>query len=196
MKRFVFITALLALLLSACGAPAVPTIDPAQVQASAVAAASTMIAQTQAAIPPTPVPTDTPQATPTPLDTPTAFVLPTSVLASPTTSSSSGDPCNAPLPADVPGTKTIIVIQNKSSGQANVSLYLEKTKFGQCGYRGYQLPKGNSVTITDLTYGAYDLLVWINGSKPKTLRGGPYWITSSLKWTLVIGDTNIQFLIP
>lgn len=197
MKRLIFIMALLALLLSACGAPAVPTIDPAQVQASAMAAASTMIAQTQAAIPPTPVPTDTPQATATPLDTPTPFVLPTSVLASPTAASSgSGDPCNAYLPPNPPGQKTIIMIQNQSSAQANVSIYLEKTKFGQCGYRGYQLSKGGSVTITDLTYGQYYLYVWINNpQKPKTLTGEGY-VSSSLKWTFVITDTNIQFIIP
>ncbi len=196
MKRLIFISALLALLLSACGAQATPTIDPAQVQASAMAAASTMIAQTQQAIPPTPVPTDTPQATPTPFYTPTPFVLPTSVLASPTTSSASGDPCNAPLPANPPGQKTIIMIQNNSGAQANVSIYLEKTKFGQCGYRGYQLSKGGSVTITDLTYGQYYLYVWINNpQKPKTLTGGGY-ISSPTKWTFVITPTNIQFIVP
>lgn len=199
MKRLIFIVALLTLLLSACVAQAVPTIDPAQVQASAISAASTMIAQTQAAIPPTPVPTDTPQATPTPLASPTPFVLPTSVLASPTTSSSSGggDPCNAPLPASPPGPKTIIMIQNNSGAQANVSIYLEKTKFGQCGYRGYQLAKGSSVTITDLPYGGqYDLYVWVNDpQKPKTLTGGGY-ISSALKWTFNITPTNIQFIVP
>ncbi len=199
MKHLVIIAALLVPLLSACGAQAAPTIDPAQVQASAMAAASTMIAQTQAAIPPTPVPTDTPQDTPTPLASPTPFVLPTSVLASPTTASTSGsgDPCNAPLPASPPGPKTIILIQNSSGAQTNVSIYLEKTKFGQCGYRGFQLSKGNSVTITDLPQGAYYLYAWINNpQKPKTLSGGPYWITSSLKWTLVINPTTIQFMVP
>ncbi len=50
-KSILTINAVLVLLLSACGAKAVPTVNPAQVQASAVAAANTMVAMTQAAVP-------------------------------------------------------------------------------------------------------------------------------------------------
>ncbi|HEY9151300.1 MAG TPA: hypothetical protein VIN60_00325, partial [Anaerolineales bacterium] len=57
MKPILLIATVAAFLLSACGAKAVPTIDPAQVQASAVAAANTIVAMTQAAMPTeTPVP--------------------------------------------------------------------------------------------------------------------------------------------
>ena len=51
MKPIMIVATMLAFLISACGAKAVPTIDPAQVQASAMAAANTMVAMTQAAIP-------------------------------------------------------------------------------------------------------------------------------------------------
>ncbi len=95
LKPMLFIAIVLTFILSACGAKAVPTVDPAQVQASAVAAANTIVAMTQAALPTqTPVP-PTVAATDTPQPTPTIPALPTSpILASPTTapaSSSSGD---------------------------------------------------------------------------------------------------------
>ncbi len=44
LKPILFIAIVLTFILSACGARAVPTVDPAQVQASAVAAANTMVA--------------------------------------------------------------------------------------------------------------------------------------------------------
>ncbi len=45
-KSILTISAVVVLLLSACSAKAVPTTDPALVQASVVAAASTMLAMT------------------------------------------------------------------------------------------------------------------------------------------------------
>src|SRR5512140_986942 len=79
MKRVLFTSMVLALLLSAC-APATPTTDPAQIQASAVAAANTMVALTQAAVPTeTPVP-PTALPSPTPLPSPTLLALPTLAL--------------------------------------------------------------------------------------------------------------------
>src|SRR5512142_3020282 len=117
MKRVSFVTIFLALILSACGAQATPTADPAQIQASAVAAANTMVALTQAAVPSaTPVP-PTPLPSPTALPSPTLLALPTlsidlsatAPVALPTLSggsgntggggNTSGDPCQAPMPA-------------------------------------------------------------------------------------------------
>src|SRR5262245_6672685 len=69
---------LMAIFVSACSAaPATPPITSEDVQTTAIAAAFTVIAQTQAAIPTnTPIPpTETPTQTPLPTDTPT--LLPT-----------------------------------------------------------------------------------------------------------------------
>ena len=52
MRRILFGISLYVLLASAC-APTAPAIDPAQVQASAVLVAATIVAMTQAAIPTT-----------------------------------------------------------------------------------------------------------------------------------------------
>src|SRR5512134_3965377 len=86
-------------ILSACGAPPAPTANPVDIQNTAVAAAFTMVAQTQAAVPTaTPLPpTEAPTQTPLPTNTPVA--LPTlSTPASPTAaavaaSTSGVDPC-------------------------------------------------------------------------------------------------------
>ncbi len=209
MKRILFVAAILAFLLSACGAKATPTIDPAQLQASAVAAANTMVALTQAAVPPTSVPTDTPQPSPTPLPSPTSAPLPTlsgfptavnptlsvPTLAAPTSSGSTGntgDPCNAPLGPnpDGPKVKAILVVNN-SGAQANGSIYLSKTKFGQCGYRGFSLAKGGSISYTDLTLGCYSVYAWINDPKKPTTVFGSGCINSADKVTFVINTTTV-----
>src|SRR5215470_11375499 len=105
MKQFIFSSLMIVLVLtiSACGAPAVPTVNAADVQHTAEAAAFTMVAQTQAAIPTaTPLPpTETPTQTPLPTNTPLPLPTSATVVAPPTTpavssnNSSSGgtDPC-------------------------------------------------------------------------------------------------------
>ena len=83
MKQFTILLTI-ALLLSACGAQPAPTMDPADVQLSAVAAAFTIVAETQAALPTeTPLP-PTETASPTLPATNTAVALPTSSTLAPT----------------------------------------------------------------------------------------------------------------
>ncbi len=69
--KFQTVVVALAMILSACGAEATPAVNPIDVQNTAVAAAFTMVAETQAAIPTaTPLPpTETPSPTPMPTDT-------------------------------------------------------------------------------------------------------------------------------
>src|SRR5512138_2766674 len=113
------ITILLATIISACGAgqPEVPTISPEQVQGTAISAASTMVAQTQAAIPTnTPLPptatfTFTPAFTDTPSVPPT---LAATFTAAPTTTDPNGDPCSTRVLAPERGRPTIIRIVNKT----------------------------------------------------------------------------------
>lgn len=72
-KKIIPTLALLAVILSACGGqPAEPTLSPEQVQGTAISAALTMVAMTQAAIPTnTPLPpTEAPSPTPLPTYTP------------------------------------------------------------------------------------------------------------------------------
>jgi hypothetical protein len=78
MKRNLLIVSILfTLLVSACGSQATPTENPADIQATAQAAAFTMVAQTQQAIPtptqvpPTEIPSQTPLPSLTPIPLPT-----------------------------------------------------------------------------------------------------------------------------
>jgi len=160
MKPILIIATVLACALSACGAKAVPTVDPAQVQASAVAAANTIVAMTQDAMPTeTPVPPTEP-ATDTPQPTPTIPPLPTSpVLASPTVvASTSGGACNGPIDISKGETLGVFLVRNKTKQLVTVSFQLKQNKFGDCGYRSVLVsPNGTQVLNLPIisTYNVY-----------------------------------------
>jgi hypothetical protein len=171
LKRIFPILLTLAVFLSACGAQGTPTMAPVDVQNTAVAAAWTMVAATQMAIPTaTPIPpTEVPS--PTPLPTFTAIpleVLPTLPLVSlPTATSASSDSnCLKPLNMGEAGITSPIRIENVSGGTlTSVSLNLLEgsNKFGQCGAitvlnigpgssKTLQVPKGNWWAYAWITY--------------------------------------------
>src|SRR5689334_9158712 len=81
MKKIIGIILILSAALSACGPTAAPTMNPVDVQNTAVAAAWTVVALTQLSIPTaTPIPpTDIPSPTPFPTSTP--IPLPTLEVA-------------------------------------------------------------------------------------------------------------------
>ena len=96
-KKIIPVLAAMAILVAACAPaqPAVPTLSPENVQGTAVAAAWTMVAMTQAAIPTaTPLPpTETPSPTPLPTFTQEIFPTPTidfALLPTATQASSGG----------------------------------------------------------------------------------------------------------
>ncbi len=160
MKYSMFVSGILALLLTACGAQAAPTVDPAQVQASAIAAASTMVAATQAAIP---TATATLEASPTPLPSPTPFELPTlDILSSPTIASQSGtDNCVHPLDMGAAGRGHPTLLKNESSGTVNLSLNLyQPNAFGQCGAISYANITKNSSILAQLPAGNWYAYAW------------------------------------
>jgi len=199
MKRALLIFTFIAFLLAACGPKAEPTMTAAEVQGTAVSAAWTMVAETQAAIPtntpipPTPLPTETPLPTNTvaALDLPT--LAPTQSFAvqpSPTTQSS-GDDCNHVLDSSPDGPDFPLKLINETKAQVNVSLYLEKTSFGECGYRGYQLGPNGS-TLVRFPQGVIYGYAWINDSKkPSTASGGPWVPNNTDKWSIYIREDTM-----
>ena len=209
MKRFFVIPLILIfeLVSSACGStPAEPTMSAEEIQATAVSAAFTIVAETQAAIPTnTPVPpTNTPEPTPLPTETlvpsPTleALAVPTFTVV-PTTASNNnngGDPCNKPLPGGITGHDTKIKLVNKTKGSLVVSLYLNLTPFGECGYRGYNLAKNDAITITDLVTGCYNLYVWVTEPNSSSTATGGGCINNPDLWTFEIYSDNVKFVGP
>lgn len=206
MKRTLFFVAVLALLLAACAPQSTPTIDPAQVQASAVAAANTMVALTQAAIPtatpipPTPIPTDTPVPSPTPMPLPTLAnqTQPTP----PSSGGSAGNPCQSPLDVAASGPKTTLLIRNNTKGLVTITIGIStKNAFGQCGYLSWSnIPKGDSIRVEVPQTGpgpCYWAYAWINDpKKTATVSGGGYCMNNADKWTMDIGYDLIKLTPP
>lgn len=189
----------IAVFVSACSAtPAVPTIDPVDVQNTAVAAALTLVAQTQAAIPtatplpPTETPTETDQATNTPLSLPTLEATFTSVPQT------TVDPCSTRiLSASPKGRETTIHIINTVKTRVTVSVYLNETaSWGECGYRSYILGPRDNVLITDLIQGCYNLWAFNSDPDNPVNASGYGCINNPDKWTFEISSGNIKFSGP
>ena len=206
MKRLILMVAALALLLSACGVQTVPTVDPAQVQASAIALVNTMVALTQAAIPPTPVPTATPLPSPTPQPSPTATQAALeSATGVPVGTQAGTDPCRGPLSAN-PGNNdagktskgTNVLIINNTKASITVTLYLAKNVYGQCGYVSYVIARSNSILIANvLPRGCYYGHAFIDDpKKPAQVSSGPDCITGSDKTTFNVTPDRLKVVGP
>ena len=198
MKRILFVAVVLALLLSGCGAAATPTTDPALIQASAVAAANTMVALTQAAVPTDTAEPPTPLPSPTPLPIPTLLELPTlALLASPTIivappSGGTSDNCQSPLVPNPEGPTTSVHIVNATKGSVILSLYLQKTSFGECGYRSYNLAANNSTTA-DLPKGCYSAGAFVTEPKKEYKAFGSGCFLQDSKATVTVqSDGSIR----
>lgn len=196
MKKGIWISIIiLSLLLSACGAQATPTANPADIQNTAVAAAFTVVAQTQAAVPTnTPVPptetaSPTPQATNTPLSLPTQDSLsavPTNVptfTPQPSSSSSGGDPCNQPLLSWQGPSANLSISYDytpqKKDDTVVLSLWV-MTDLGECGF------------LSDLStgpVGQYTAAAFVNSTKDFKVFGG-FRITQG-SWKIVIRNNDI-----
>lgn len=192
------ILCVLAFVVSACGAPATPTVDSLSIQNTAVAAAFTVIAETQAAIPTlTPIPatatstqTPLPTETPFPTETPTAGLDATATVAA--ASGGNTDPCNAPLPSGPLGQPTKIKLENNTGAPITVSIYMNLTPFGQCGYRGYNLGKNDAITITDLPQACYNVGVFVNDPNKPSKAFGYGCINNPDQWTFVINKDSVS----
>jgi hypothetical protein len=201
MKKLLIITLASVLFLSACGPEPEPTMSVEDIQGTAVAAAFTMIAETQAAIPTatsipptnTPLPTPLPTNTLPPLDLPTPTQL--AVVQPTNTTSSSGDDCDKFLSGDAAGPTAPIKLINETKAPMNVSLYLEKTPFGECGYRGYSIPKNGSVLI-DFPQGVIYGYTWILEPVNTTVSGGPWQPNNPDKWEIYINENIMKMVGP
>lgn len=206
MKRNVFIIGVVFILLaSACAPQATPTVNPAEVQQTAQAAAFTMVAETQQAVPtstplpPTatepPLPSNTPPPLPTlsgTQETPvTGALLPTTFPTftqqapqSSSSSSSNQDICNQPLTSwQGPTASFTISNQTKPEGTIILSMFV-RTKFNQCGYL---IISGNSFSgpIGDYSAGAF-----ITG-KQNLKAFGSFRITEG-SWKVIVRNDSID----
>ena len=200
------------LLISACAPQGTPTADPVDIGNTAQAAAFTMVAETQAAVPTsTPIPptaTLTQPPTTTPLPLPTSGTPGTAPANAPTTSttlsasftqqapstqsqptSNSGggntdDVCNQPLTAwQGPTANFSIANQSQPQGTIVLSMYVV-TDLGQCGYL---IITGDSFSGP---VGNYSAGAFITG-KQNFKAFGSFRITEG-NWAIVVKNDSIE----
>ena len=192
MKSTAFVATVLALILSACGAPTTPTPDPSIVQASAVAVANTMIAMTQAAIP---TATSTEVPSPTLPPSPTARLVPT--VAATLAATSQADDCyHHPLQVGAAGPVHQTVIKNETDGSVNVSLTLsEPNAFGECGVLSYPNLGKNSSVQAGLPSGNWSVYAWGTGKGGNINVGGAIYVQPAqfLKLELCIRSNVVKY---
>src|SRR5688572_33491931 len=189
LKRILPILLGIAMMLTACGPQGTPTMAPADVQNTAVAAAWTMVAATQQAIPTaTPLPpTETPSPTPLPTFTPLALPSLSQTVPTATKAAAAGD-CLGPLNMGEAGPTVKVRIENQAGGPLTISLNLyTKNAFGQCGALSYTLGKNEKKTVS-LPKGFWWAYAWI------TLGGGTS-STASCSFELRVGDEDLIRLL-
>ena len=172
--------------LAACGPTPAPTMNPAEAQGTAVAAAWTVVAMTQAAIPTaTPIP---PTETPSPTALPTFTPLPPTTSAAsfptqpvfvgvPTNPPVAGGPtadlCNLPISKNTTGPKVKTRIINQSGGSVILSLYLSKNLFGECGIYHFNIEPKGAISV-DLLEGSYYAGAFVTGKQDTKAFGNFY----------------------
>lgn len=193
---------IVATLISACGSEVTPTINAVDVQNTAVSAAFTLVAETQAAIPtatplpPTEAPTQTPLPTNTPLALPTSASVATFTPAPVAASTAGGDPCLTRVLSWSPkGRPATIRLVNTTRANITVSLYLNETAdHFECGYRVYNIASRGDVIIEDLVQGCYNLWAFNNDQKTPVNAFGSGCINNSDKWTFEIYQDSVKSL--
>lgn len=165
-KKIIPTLALLAVIVTACGGgQAEPTLSPEQVQGTAISAALTMVAATQAAVPtntplpPTEMPSPTPLPTFTALPSPTPdfALLPTATQAA---ASSGEDNCLHPINRGEAGPTSNVRFENQSGGAVSLSINLRTNLFGQCGAETYILKDKEKLNVL-IPKGEYWAWAWI-----------------------------------
>jgi len=175
LKKILPILLALSVLLSACTPQAEPTMAPADVQNTAVAAAWTMVQATLDAQPTaTPLPpTETPSPTPLPTFTAPALIPTLEQLILPTATAAPSDPnnCEKLLNMGEAGPMKNVRIENQNAATVNLSLSLwQPNKFGQCGYVGYVI-KPNEKRKVGIPAGSWSAFGWVLDPKGQSQAG-------------------------
>ena len=194
MKRSaLMIGVILSVAANACAPQATVTANPLDIQHTAEAAAFTMIAQTEEAIPtailapPTETPSPTSVPTLTPITSPTSDLSPTQTqTAVSQLSGSAQDECNKALTSwEGPSAKLNLANETKPKGVVTLSLYIV-TELGECGYLSQQFESSGSLSGP---VGQYSAGAFVDGKKDFRVFGGFRIIQGS--WTIVVKNESI-----
>ena len=199
MKRFSLLTLLLMLapIISACRTQATPTAAAIDLQGTISAAAFTVVAETQAAIP-TSTPSPTATITETPLPTETLPPLPppgVTFTPAPNSNSGGGDPCiYKTMPETLQGKPIRVRIDNSTKAKLSVSVNLNQSApNAQCGYRSYTIDPGQNILLNNLVEGCYTLWAW--NPDPDNyfiVTNGTNCLNTSDSWVFGISTSSIK----
>ena len=184
MKHITIYSLIFVIILSACGQAATPTIEPVDIQATAIVLASTMAAQTGASIPTTILvpPTATPKPRPTRTATLLLPTLSSSLSITPTNTTSSG--CNQAL-VSWEGPSTNLTLGNETKQDIGLSLSVT-TPMGECGYLWYTYK--NPITVT-VPVGCFSAFAYVG--KKSTVSG--YDCINESNWSVIVKNDRIVF---
>jgi len=167
-----FLSLVMVIVLSSCGAASEPTPSLVEIQGTAIALAETSVAFTKAAVPTaTPVPTLAPtlEAPPTPLPALQPVASPT-IMAVAVPTNTQTNPCNEPPPSDPVGTTVRVRFVNKAKGLATLSFgMLQANDEGECGTYNFTIGANTSPEVTVLA-GCYWGFAWISGTDTSTAK--------------------------
>jgi hypothetical protein len=167
-------------LMSACGGGHKQT-DPAILQLTAINVASTMMAETSAAMPATttftalPTDTSTPTAAPTFPPTSTPYAAETSLPTSP--------PADTATPFKAPNKLAPLKLTNNTKQEIRFIL-------SNPGYQEYKFTK---TIFIQVQYGSYDYTVYIGTDGPYT---GTIFVNNPDKWEFVFDKNGVTFYPP
>lgn len=196
-KRKISYILLLAVLISACGAPATtPTLDAISVQNTSMAAAFTLVAGTLAAaptntaVPPTethtqtPLPTDTPSPTLDALVTSTVTLLPTNLPTfTPQPVGAGAGSCGGQL-SSWKGSTSNFAIVNETNPKGKIQLLVSvTTKLGECGWL-----KINGTSFTGPA-GTYSATALVSGT-PNFRVSGAFFIQGG-NWKIIVRNDRL-----
>ncbi len=217
-RRLLSIT-LMAAALAACAPAAAatnPPINPTDIEATALALANSMLAQTPSfggasTAPPflgaTPEPTNGAAGTPVPvtgLSGAPVTPVPVTGLSGATATGLPGTvDCNHPLDVAAAGTPIRVAIRNQSRGAVTFSLGLASPNTtGQCGFVSLQIPRlSKAVTqVPETQLGLGDTCYWAsaaisNRTFQETLTGKDFCLRSGLHWIFLVDDTQIRLVV-
>ncbi len=194
-NKIVIMAVVLILILAACAPQATPTMSPLDVQHTAEAAAFTMVAETQAAVPTNttvpPTETESPTALPTltsipsptldallitPTSIPTLAPLPTAT----SNAATSFENCQKTLSSwQVPTANFTITNETKPQGKITLSLWVQ-TELGECGYLADQ---------SHGPVGSYSAAAFVDGKKSFKVFGGFY--IKEGNWAIIVRNDSI-----
>ena len=167
--------------LSACSGGQQGT-DPAMLQLTAAQVAITIIAETNAAIPPTATATDLP-----PTETATATMLatfpPTSTLVQIATATNISLPADTATPFIAPNKLAPLKLTNKT--KMEIRLIIQNP--------GYQEYKFTQTMFIEVKYGHYEYTAWIGDDGPYS---GSMFLNNPDKYELVFDKNGVTYLPP